>query len=329
MTNNKNNIVEGIDISKSDLDVAEYDGKQYSTLKIKNTKLGIKAYLNKKRFINNDKNYLFIMEATGVYSLLMADELSKKGFNVAVENPLKIKRFSEMKMIRAKTDVVDSKSIALYGYEQTPALYKPKSRNQRELVKLLKGIEDLDDNLNRLNNQLETFIIDPVQSTLVINSHKSIIKFIGKKKKHLETKLNEMLKEVYPDETGRLVKIKGVEKKTAAVILAFFGKFEHFETVKQVVSYIGTNPSIRQSGTSVKGRGNIDKKGNRFIRKKLYMSALSASRYNPSCMALYSRLTVRGKEFKQKIVAVMNKLVRQIFAVLKYDREWEPNYSIR
>ncbi len=330
MSNSKENlVVVGIDVSKKELDIAEYNGSEYHIQKISNTKSGIRNYLSKKKFVNGKNNYLFVMEATGVYNLLLADELCDKSFKVAVENPLRIKRYSDMKMIRAKTDLVDSKIIALYGYEQSPNLYRPKSKNQREFVKLLKGIEDLEDNLNRLNNQLETFKIDPVQSSLVISTHKSIIKFIEKKKKKLEIRLNEMLKEVYPEETKRLIKIKGVEKKTAAIILAFFGKFEHFETAKQVVSYIGTNPSIKQSGTSVRGRGNIDKKGNRYIRKKLYMTALSASRFNPACKDMYNRLTLKGKEFKQKIIAVLNKLLRQIFAVLKYEREWDPNYSVK
>jgi len=111
------------------------------------------------------------------------------------------------------------------------------------------------------------------------------------------------------------------------MILGFFGKFEDFENSKQVVSYIGINPSPYQSGTSVKGSGKISKKGNKFLRTKLYMSSLSAAKSNPSCSRLRERLKEKGKSNKQIRIAVANKLVRQIFAVLKFNKDWDPCFS--
>ena len=321
-------IVVGIDVSKNTLDIAEFNGSKYKISKIPNTIKSISRFKSQKRLIENKDKYFFVMEATGVYSLLLTDELYKDGFKVTVINPLRIKRFAEMKMIRAKTDAQDAKTIALYGYEQPLKLYVPRSNEQQGLIRILKSIEDLENVITELSNQLKAFEIDPIQSKLVLRVLKNRIKSIRKDIKILETELYKTLYEIYPAEMRRLLKIKGVGNKTAAIILAFFGKFETFETAKQVVSYIGTNPKINDSGTSVKGKGNIEKKGNKYIRSKLFMTALSTSMYNPACKALHQRLTIKGKKPRQKIVAVLNKLVRQIFAVLKYDREWDPNYCL-
>ena len=94
-----------------------------------------------------------------------------------------------------------------------------------------------------------------------------------------------------------------------------------------MVAFVCINPNPRQSGTSVKGRGSISKRGVKYLRKKLYMASLSAAQFNPGCQSLKERLRKRGKHPKVIRIAIANKLLRQIFAVLKYDREWNPNYG--
>lgn len=59
------------------------------------------------------------------------------------------------------------------------------------------------------------------------------------------------------------------------------------------------------------------------------MASLSAARFNPSCHNLKKRLEKKGKHNSVIRIAVANKLLRQIFAVVKYDREWKPNYAKR
>lgn len=324
--NNNEVVVIGIDVSKKKLNLSKLTKGKFSDSEIGNDHVSINKYLSKKDFIANKDNYFFIMEATGVYHLLFANELHNKGFKVSVQNPLRIKRFSDMKMIRAKTDFVDARTIALYGTEQSPEPYKPRPEKHQFIIKLLKAIDDYNTAITSLKNQLEALETDPVQLKLVIREFKNMIKRFQKSILIFEKEIDDILAEIYPTEVKRLNKIKGVGNRTTAVILGFFGKFENFDNPKQVVSFIGTNPSVERSGTSVKGKGSIDKKGSPYIRKILYMSSLAAAQFNPSCKALYDRLTLKGKEHKQKRIAVLNKLVRQIFAILKFDREWEENY---
>ncbi len=80
---------------------------------------------------------------------------------------------------------------------------------------------------------------------------------------------------------------------------------------------------------SVRYRGPITKRGNAELRACLYMAARSARRFNLACKDLYERLRARGKGYKQAMVAVMNKLIRQIFAVLKNDTVFDNNYYLK
>jgi len=58
---------------------------------------------------------------------------------------------------------------------------------------------------------------------------------------------------------------------------------------------VGLCPSPVESGSSVRRKGSIKKRGNRYVRQVVYMCALSAVRSNPYCKALYKSLLERGK----------------------------------
>ncbi len=44
---------------------------------------------------------------------------------------------------------------------------------------------------------------------------------------------------------------------------------------------------------------------------------MNAIKTNPACKALYERLRAKGKTGKQGLIAVCNKLLKQVFAVVK------------
>ena len=74
--------------------------------------------------------------------------------------------------------------------------------------------------------------------------------------------------------------------------------------------------------------GHISKKGNPYIRTMLFLASLSASIYNLQCKELYERLINNGKPKKFALIAVANKLIRQIFVIVKYGRQYDPQYKL-
>lgn len=64
-----------------------------------------------------------------------------------------------------------------------------------------------------------------------------------------------------------------------------------------------------------------------WIRKLLYMCSISAIRYNSACTALYERLREKGKPVKVAMIAVVNKLLKQIFAIVKNNCFYDENFS--
>ncbi len=56
------------------------------------------------------------------------------------------------------------------------------------------------------------------------------------------------------------------------------------------------------------------------------MCAMNAKQTNPACKALFDRLKANGKTGKQALITVMNKLLKQVFAVVKNGTIYQPNY---
>jgi len=59
----------------------------------------------------------------------------------------------------------------------------------------------------------------------------------------------------------------------------------------------------------------------------LYLPAVVAKRWNPPCQQLAQRLEAKRKPGKVVVIAVMHKLVRQIYGVLKSGQPFDPNFE--
>lgn len=110
------------------------------------------------------------------------------------------------------------------------------------------------------------------------------------------------------------------------MLIIFTQGFKYTHSLRQLISFAGLSPTECSSGTSIKGSGRIYKRGGKPMRDVLYMCAINAKQINPACMVLYDRLRANGKTGKQALVAVMNKLLKQVFAVVKNKTLYQPNY---
>jgi len=314
----------GCDISSEKLDFSEYDGVKHNMFQIPNKKGTITRYFKK---YYKSKEIHVIMEATGIYNRVLFIELLRLEIPVSVVNPLIIKRYSEMKMLRAKTDQVDARLIAEFGHNQKPKLSKMPPKVQGEIFSLFKAVRMYQKLTSIVSNNIHALERSGIKEVIVLKEHKRSMRSQQRAIDQLEKQIQALIEEHYQNVYIRLTKIPGVGPKTASVIIGFFGEFENFETAKQVVGFVGLNPNPRMSGKSVRLGSSISKRGNPLVRKMLYLAALTAKKHNPDCKEMYDRLLNRGVAKVKAQVAVAHKLLRQIFAVVKYEREWVPNYT--
>ena len=110
------------------------------------------------------------------------------------------------------------------------------------------------------------------------------------------------------------------------MLLVFTDGFYRFESSKELCSYAGITPLIRQSGSSVKGRPRISKMGNSKLRNLLFMCSFNACKYNKACKDIFDRIIAKGKSKKLALIAVCNKLLKQAFSIVKNRLPYDANY---
>ena len=317
----------GIDVSKDKLDITVYNGSSYKHYICDNNIKSIDSWIREMK-LYDVKNIIFTMEATGVYSLKAAQYLYNKNFFVSVVNPLIIKRFSEFKMLRSKNDKIDSKIISEYGFEHKPALYKPKPDELEHIRQCLKAIDAFQRDKTQCNNRLKALKHNPQANEILLEVYENQLIRLKLNIKKLEIEIENIINKSYRDLDDLIQSIPSIGERISSAVIGTFNRFEHFYNAKQVASFIGMNPSEFSSGISVNKQASISRRGNSYIRKILYMATLTAIRLNKSCKELYERLLARGKAKKLALIAVANKLIRQIFAVVKNNRRYEENYCL-
>jgi transposase len=265
------------------------------------------------------------MEATGRYYELLAEFLYSAGHCVSVVNPARIKGYAQAELKRSKTDELDAGLIARFCQKQNPKAWKPLDKEIRELQEAERYLDALKGMKLQESNRLGSGLVcDAVKKA--IEKH---IEQIDLEIAEMEKWLKEQIKkyERLAEHHKLITSIIGVGDMTAFAWLGEIGYGDGFELTRQLESFAGLTVKKNQSGTSIRGRERLSKTGNHYLRKALYMPAMCAMQHNPLIRIFAERLRERGKSPRVIIGAVMRKLVRIIFAVVKSGQPFDPQYQ--
>lgn len=123
--------------------------------------------------------------------------------------------------------------------------------------------------------------------------------------------------------------IPGIAKLSAITLLAEIGDIEAFKKPKQLVAFFGIDPSVNQSGKFNGTKNKMSKRGTKLGRKVLYAVVLTSIRNkrngeaNNPVLQQYYQENLKGKAKKVAFIAVMHKLLKYIFSVLKHQKPFE------
>lgn len=315
---NKNTHFIGIDISKKVFDVWS---DKHGHRKFKNTQEGFSEFL-----LLLDSNSWCVMEYTGTYYQQLASFLYESQVAVSVVNPLVIKRFIQMKLQHNKTDKSDAKMIVQYANEQHLNKWHPLPEYINKCKDLHTTISLYYKQNTALKNKLHSLIDNGVKGK-IMTSLKRQIRQVLTEIQLLEKELEEIVKNHEQELLSNLISIPGIGKKTAILLIVCTNGFQTFENAKQLSAFFGLSPVLTTSGTSVRGKVRISKRGNPLVRNHLFMCSFTAYIRNPQCKALFDRIVAKGKSKKLALIAVTNKLLSQSLAVAKSGVRYDPNYK--
>jgi transposase len=258
------------------------------------------------------------LESTGRYGMALTAHLHARGVPVAVVNPRLVRDYAKSLNCRTKTDPVDARIIAGYSRERRPGLWSPPDATAARLRALLARRDELmrasvGERLRREGAH--------DAATPSIDAH---IAWLAEAIASIDGAVENLIASdpILSVRAKLLRSIPGIGAATAARLLCLVDT-TRFGTARKLAAHAGVTPSERTSGTSVHGRARMSKVGDAALRRALYMPALSA-RNGAGFRAWTEKLRAKGKAEKLILGAVMHRLIRVAYGVLKSGEPYSP-----
>jgi len=275
-----------------------------------------------------------VMESTGVYHEGFVYYLYEAGFNVSVMQSGRVKRYAQSLDQRSKTDALDSRMLAMLGCERALPLWTPPDPTLRELKGLSRERSFLLKEKQIERNRLHANQHSAYSNKRELRRFKQRLKLIAKQLEEVEKEMKVLINDT-PDLKRRikhLESIPGISFVSAATVVGETLGFTGFTNAKQLTSYAGFDVVLKESG-AYKGKTRISKKGNKNIRRALYMPAMTAVRCNPTLKKFYERVKPTKAKPMIALVAVERKLLVLMYSLWKneidYDSEYEQKKTAR
>ena len=119
----------------------------------------------------------------------------------------------------------------------------------------------------------------------------------------------------------RLLQLRGMNLLMAISLLAEIGDIAWFTHAKQLVSYAGLAPSVRQSNETER-HGKITKRGRKRLRTLAIRTVLALSQGPSTPLAEFYALKKRQKGAGKALCATARKLLTLIFVMLKKNLDY-------
>lgn len=314
MTNlkkSKTNVNVGIDVGKWFLDVCLYEKDLH--WQVENNPEGVRKLLGRLGRYNVQR---LVMEATGRYQLLLAEQAFKKGLPVCIVKPLSVRRYAQALGKTAKTDKIDAQVIAEFGARVEPTITLAKSKNLMLIKDLLSRRRQLVNMRTKELNRVK------IMGKTLEASCKRIIKMLELEVARTEKLLDKLIENEseWAEKKALLKTAPGIGDTMVYTLLADLPELGSM-TNKQAAALVGVAPMNRDSG---KMRGKRRIQGGRYgVRTTLYMATLSATLCNPVIKEFYQRLTAKGKHSKVALTACMRKFIVMLNAMVRDNCEWQ------
>lgn len=326
----------GIDVAMESLMVCELfsDGKS-KVKEIKNSNASIKRLA--KRLCAANYGDKIIMESTGRHHMLAAVTMSEKNLDVRVINPLIARKYSTAAIRKVKTDKRDSEILAEIGIKENnlPSSFTldRKALILRKKMRLIASVSKQLQNLTTMTREHKK-TLDSLKWKMS-ETENQIFKTIAtlkKQKKQLETELEKEICEIKNNnqQAEKYDSIPGVTLYVGALATLLFSE-EHSQSAKQWIAFAGMDVSVKESG-NWRGKGHLTKRGNTYLRQRLFTAAWGAVWHNEKFKEYYEYLKEKkNRKHREAIVIIARKIIVIMFNLHKnnsfYDAQ-KPLYML-
>ena len=305
----------GIDVSKAQLDCALLNCTDRRFLwerAVSNSQEDVKRLL-----ACTPADVAWVLEPTGRYSLQVAKWAKEAGRQVLLAPSKRAKRFAQSIQSRAKTDKLDSRSLALFALSQPLPPYPIKSETVEQLDQLLAARRGLSQSLTRLQQQASEL---PYAASALSEA----IAALKRERDKLDQKIGSLTADTskHPH-VKRLKAVPGIGPVTAAALSSCLmaRQFTHSD---QLVAFLGLDIGVVQSGKR-KGERGLTKQGDAELRRLLFNCARAAViAKNSPFKAQYQREIEKNLSKTAVYCSIARKLARLCWSLVRYESEYDP-----
>ena len=327
--------VAAIDVAKDELVVCmgrmldDWTQELYANKVFVNSKQGIEklhAWVAKQGVESIPIRY--VMEATGVYHEALAYFLDDKGQEVSIVLPNKISNYVRTLEVKTITDKTSSEAIARFGLERKLDNWKRPKMIFKQLRQLTRERDQIIAERTVIKNQIHAEKAEAFPNKRTFARLSARLKLLVKQEQEIKADISKVVdtdSEVKAT-VNLLCSIPGIGMLTAVIILAETNGFELIRNRRQLASYAGFDVKEKQSGTSVKGKPRISKRGNKYLRKALYLPSLAAIRSDERCKAIFVRIVSKNGIKMKAAVAVQRKLLEMTYTLFKTKTRYDKDY---
>lgn len=325
----------GIDVAKNELVVClgklydDFSHELYARKTFVNTEKGFVSLVQwVKKFTDSTLCIRFLMEATGVYHESLAYYLDGQGMEVSIVLPNKISSYMRTLDVKTVTDKTASEAIVQFGLERKLEQWHRPKKVYKLLRQLTRERSQLMDERTVLKNQLHAEESESEPSAQSIARIQTRILLITTQEKEIMKEIKELLcKDQEALEVVELLcTIPGVGLLTAVIVVGETNGFEIIRNKRQLTSYAGLDVKEKQSGTSVKGKPRISKRGNKHLRKAMHLPSLAAIKCEEKYRTIFVRLVSKHGIKMKAAVAVQRKLLEMMYTVYRTRKAYDSHY---
>lgn len=309
MTKSINTVNVGIDVGKSALDLFE----RQRAFSYANDAEGIRALIRRLRRFSLAR---IVLEATGRLEQPLVRAAVAAGLPVTVVSPLKIRRYAGAIGQLAKTDAIDAKLIAEFAATVKPVIRVPEDPETQQIKDLIARRRQLTEMAMMEKNRRQ------IMPEALRGSIDRLLETIAAELKTLERQLDQAIEQhtAWREKRNLLISLPRIGKTVAATLLGDMPELGKL-TRREIAALTGVAPFNRDSGR-LRGRRRI-RGGRAMTRTALFLSALSAIRFNPDIKAFYERPLKAGKHKKVALTACIRKIVTTLNAMVRDNVMWQ------
>jgi len=313
----------GLDVHRDFAQVAIWEkGKVTDAGRVATSPEGLRAFAATLR--RSDR---VALEAT-MNTAAIAGLLAERAGEVVVSNPFKTRAIAEAKI---KTDKVDARVLAeLLAADYLPSVWLA-DEDTKALRRQVSARVGLVRHRTRIKNQVQAILARnlcprcpaadlfgnkgrawlaaqplPADERRAVGSLLRQLDFAGEELRQIDAELATVA--LGDPEIRRLMTIPGVDMAVAVAIKATVGDFSRFANANKLVSYVGLDPRVHQSGGQPATHGRISKQGRAWARGMLVEAAWVAAKAPGPLRGFHERIKAR-RGWQIATVATARKLL--------------------